>query len=191
MSKGGDIVDRIIQQLKEPSWWFTAFFVAIIASLLAGFLKDALTRWMAGAFGWYGKRKESSLALREYSLEFLTTDPIFATLYSVRLILKSLALLFCLGMFTAIPVWADLTLSSPSFYNWVWTGLSRQHATVFAKIQFVSLGVVSVLLCFITASDWALFLKAYVHRFSRLVQGKRALVSGSPGSKTHDERLNP
>lgn len=33
---------QIFESLRDPSWWFTAFFIAIISSVIAGFAKDYL-----------------------------------------------------------------------------------------------------------------------------------------------------
>ena len=33
---------QILEYLSDPSWWFTAFFIAIISSVIAGFAKDYL-----------------------------------------------------------------------------------------------------------------------------------------------------
>jgi hypothetical protein len=33
---------QIFEYLRDPSWWFTAFFIAIISSIIAGFAKDYL-----------------------------------------------------------------------------------------------------------------------------------------------------
>lgn len=41
-------MEDIINNLKSPSWWFTAFFVAILASVIAGFLKDKIASLIGG-----------------------------------------------------------------------------------------------------------------------------------------------
>ncbi|MEL6128821.1 MAG: hypothetical protein AAFP00_03440 [Bacteroidota bacterium] len=33
-------MDKILELLKDPSWWFSALFIAIMASVIAAFLKD-------------------------------------------------------------------------------------------------------------------------------------------------------
>jgi hypothetical protein len=33
---------QIFEYIRDPSWWFTAFFIAIISSVIAGFAKDYL-----------------------------------------------------------------------------------------------------------------------------------------------------
>jgi hypothetical protein len=37
-------MDAIFKNLQDPSWWFTAFIVGIIASVVAGFTKDYLEK---------------------------------------------------------------------------------------------------------------------------------------------------
>ncbi|MFL6207786.1 MAG: hypothetical protein ACJ74W_02985 [Pyrinomonadaceae bacterium] len=35
-------LDKILENTRDPSWWFTALFIAIIASLLAAYIKELL-----------------------------------------------------------------------------------------------------------------------------------------------------
>jgi hypothetical protein len=65
-------MDQVLKDLAEPRWCFSAFVVAILASLLAGFLKDALSRLLARSFAilalpsdfWYEKKELTLNSLR-------------------------------------------------------------------------------------------------------------------------------
>ena len=41
-------MDEITNRLKIPGWWFTAVVVSTLASLAAGYLKDAILAALAG-----------------------------------------------------------------------------------------------------------------------------------------------
>lgn len=54
-------MDKIIENIKDPAWWFSAFFIAIIASIVAGFAKDRIERF-AGKFLSLNKQRQTARA---------------------------------------------------------------------------------------------------------------------------------
>lgn len=78
-------MQSIISSLKDPAWWFTAFVVGIIVSVVAGFLKD----WVSGVFSKYSERFRESrkvkAAHREELFEALATNDVYLILSMIRL----------------------------------------------------------------------------------------------------------
>ena len=50
-------MDKILEHIQDPSWWFSAFFVAILASILAAFVKD----WVAVFISHFSKRTSGGI----------------------------------------------------------------------------------------------------------------------------------
>ena len=96
----------IWKNLSDPSWWFTAFFVAIIASLIAGFLQARVQRLFARTWDWYRDRKSANLAALDSLSDSLSEDPQYLSLtmhrMNTRLILWSLSMIIFLASPTAL-----------------------------------------------------------------------------------------
>ncbi len=67
-------MEAIVDNLKDPSWWFSAFFVAIIASIIAAFLKERMEKWLGNTFSSLKSWRVQREAERSKVIEALLTD---------------------------------------------------------------------------------------------------------------------
>jgi len=165
-------MDQIFKDLADPRWWFTAFFVAIVASLLAGFLKDAVTRWLSSTSAWYRQRKAATLSRQEQKLELLVAQPTLLTLHTMLGSVTLLFFFFCFGMFLLLPVWTDLMNSSPSFSSWILLrtlpGSDREIWVSTVKLLIIILGAMSLLTGFVAMSELSVSARAYRRLYDRM-----------------------
>jgi hypothetical protein len=85
---------RILEYLKDPSWWFTALFVGMIASLLAGYLKD----WIPLVASQYSvtarRRRRKRLVRMARQIIRIKRDPRLLLSHMARLIIDFIFILF-------------------------------------------------------------------------------------------------
>jgi len=68
-------MDAIIQQLKDPGWWFTAVFVGIVGSIIAGFCQNRISAWAARYSVAAKERRQRKLKEAEERIRFLVENP--------------------------------------------------------------------------------------------------------------------
>jgi hypothetical protein len=108
-------VQSIWTNIHDPGWWFTAFFVAIIASLIAGYLKEPLANWFAQTFGWYRNRRQRAADRRTALVNALAADPIFLSIHTTTTAIRVVLFLFASLLFFLVPIWSEAMFSSPIF----------------------------------------------------------------------------
>src|SRR4029077_1440781 len=145
---------------------------------MAGFLKDATSRWLSRASASYRSRKARSLAERERMLSLLVAEPVFLALTTLRSFF--LLLMFCVafGIFIFLPVWTDSTTKSTAFASWAWPGLSPSSAVLISKIYIVASGMISIVCGFMAMSEWSIASTAY-WRLCRQLQSKYSAVKNN------------
>ena len=88
-------MNSIVTNLLDPSWWFTAVVVAILASIIAAFGKDYIERRFNIFIAWSADRREDKANRREAVIaawsktEALLIILLLRMLYSVLLCLTS------------------------------------------------------------------------------------------------------
>jgi hypothetical protein len=141
----------ILANLRDPAWWFSAFFVAIVASLLAGFVKDRIAKALEKYWSWYRGRRRARSAQRLLVIDELAAHPEYLALEVGRT--TNLTLLW-IG--TVV-----LFLAGPSFLATVPTSERTVLEAGFVRWGVVVLGIVSVMMGFRLASRVALVADAY------------------------------
>src|SRR5437588_6631566 len=82
-------MDDILHHLKDPSWWFTAFFVAILASVIAAYLREYIGKGLAFFSGHFRIRRDRRLAkLDHIARSIAASEPLLIIEF-----LRSIALL--------------------------------------------------------------------------------------------------
>jgi hypothetical protein len=66
---------RIIDLIRMPEWWFSAVFIAIIASVIAAFAKDWISRGLSAISQAYRTRATLREAMREEKAAVLAAHP--------------------------------------------------------------------------------------------------------------------
>ncbi len=101
-------MQSIFSSIKDPAWWFTVFFIGIIVSVAAGFLKD----WIAGAFAKYSRtlreHRRAKAQRREALFEALAANEAFLILSMVRLMGLVVLSFLIMGVYFCLPVMAEL-----------------------------------------------------------------------------------
>ncbi len=97
-------MEDIANNLKDPSWWLSVFFMAILASLIAGFLKDKIERWIGGLFSglrvWRAKRE----AEREKVIEALVTNDTYLHIALFKVVIGLLLFAISVVLYSTAPV---------------------------------------------------------------------------------------
>jgi len=89
-------MEKIVSFLKDPAWWFTAVFIAIIASLAAGFSKDAVQNIFAKFSKTYQIKRDERERKFQIEVEALLRDKeymIFTFLRSLTQIVACMTLI--------------------------------------------------------------------------------------------------
>jgi hypothetical protein len=73
-------MNGILSNLRDPSWWFTAIFVTIIAGVAAGFLKETLEKLISASSSGYKSWTSARAKAREDVVRALAENPQFLAL---------------------------------------------------------------------------------------------------------------
>jgi hypothetical protein len=68
-------MNGVINNIKDPSWWFTAVIVAIFASLFAAYIKDLIGRGIASLSGKYNRRRQEQQEREKKLVADIADDP--------------------------------------------------------------------------------------------------------------------
>jgi len=99
-------LEKIISYLKDPAWWFTAVFIAILVSLAAGFLKDAVRNLAARLSTTYRVKKIQEDKEFERELDALLKDQSYMIVTFLRCLMQIMAVFCLLTMFTVVGVFS-------------------------------------------------------------------------------------
>ena len=116
-------MDEIVKALKSPVWWFSACFVAILASLVAGYLKDWCSLGAASLSSRMRQRRRRQLRKDARLLRKLRKDRALLSAYGVSVVFNfvvtSTAILFaviapiCIYFYHTHPEWDFLPQAAP------------------------------------------------------------------------------
>lgn len=67
-------MDQILNDLKNPAWWFSAFVFATIVNVMAGFVKDRVGSYLARYSDAVRQRRAAYLEKRAAAIETLSSD---------------------------------------------------------------------------------------------------------------------
>lgn len=88
-------MEKIWKSLVDPSWWFTTFFIAVIASLLAAYAKDILSLPLSALSKKYKAWQEKVRAKEHAEQELTAKNPVLLVILFGRLLLDLVLLTFC------------------------------------------------------------------------------------------------
>src|SRR5689334_9102938 len=101
----GDNMASILAELREPGWWFSVVLVAIVASVIAGFLKDIIARRLSKTSTWFRRRAQLSAAKQESIIQVLVAHPDVLSSFGIETILDMFVFGFATMNFMVQPVW--------------------------------------------------------------------------------------
>jgi hypothetical protein len=70
-------MNAILSNLQDPSWWFTAIFVTIVAGVASGFLKEKLEKLVSSSSSRYKSWTSARAQARENVIRVLADNPQF------------------------------------------------------------------------------------------------------------------
>lgn len=109
---GTSEMQQILIYVKDPGWWFSAFFVAIIASVIAGFAKDRVASIIGSLSESHRARQLANVERRRKMVAALAENEGFLILTMIRTSTLTLFSLLVFVIFLASP------MLSMMFSNW-------------------------------------------------------------------------
>jgi len=94
---------RIIELIKMPEWWFSAVFIAIIASVIAAFTKDWISRGLSFVSQAYKTRASLREAAREEKAAVLAAHPELLIIEFIRAVAQIILIGFLAALFISQP----------------------------------------------------------------------------------------
>uniref|UniRef100_UPI004055DDF0 hypothetical protein n=1 Tax=Candidatus Electronema sp. TaxID=2698783 RepID=UPI004055DDF0 len=149
-------MNSIITNLSDPSWWFTAFFIAIVASVIAGFLKDKISELLGNAFSGLRRWREGSKAKRDEVVNVMISNQMYFTISLFVMVLKVVMLGISVTMYFTWPI---MVVIMPQKFNMVFD-------LDFLAILFLILGGVTIFVSYKTSATVSLVLDA-IHEFRK------------------------
>jgi len=135
-------MEQIVAYIKDPAWWFSAFFIAIIASVVAGFAKDRIERGLGylsnRAREWQQRKSEE----REKVIRALAQNEGFLIITMVRATGLSLMALGVFTLFLLSPMWSEITQSWCAAFPSIPCMLGERSVSLLASIAYGLLAVV-------------------------------------------------
>ena len=147
-------MDAIANNLSDPSWWFSAFFVAIIASVVAGFLKDRIERLISKVSDSFRRRRAAALEQRTKTIEVLVDNPTYLSFALHRANLRLVLCAMTTLLFVSTPILLYVTPRSDETLIWLGQKDFARH------VLMPMLGLVSVLAGFRAATTLSIVLEA-------------------------------
>ncbi len=147
-------MDAITKNLFDPSWWFSAFFVAIIASVAAGFLKDRIERFISKVSDSFRRRRATALELRTKTIEALVENPTYLSFALHRATLRLVLWVMATLLFVSTPILLYVTPQSDD--TLMWLGQKELARNVLMPL----LGVASAFIGFRTATTLSIVVEA-------------------------------
>lgn len=146
-------MENIVDNLKDPSWWFTAFFIAIIASVVAGFLKDRIANAFGGLSENMRARKARNRERQELVIGALLNNEAYLNIALFRGIVSLILFAISVVLYSGAPVLLSMVPQEESTSEIFDKGLMVWG--VFMPI----LGVFSMIIGFKSASRMSLLFK--------------------------------
>ncbi|MNJ53592.1 hypothetical protein D3C77_489890 [compost metagenome] len=135
----------IVENLKDPSWWFSAFFIAIVASVIAGFAKDRLGVLAASLSSSMKLRQEKRLIAKKAQIEQLVENETLLILKSIKAGVGAIFSFQIFIMFLLSPMWTEVMINWCSAASFDPTcKLNPQSLAILASFVFGLLCVYSV-----------------------------------------------
>jgi hypothetical protein len=152
-------MDAITSHLRDPGWWFSAFFVAIIASVIAGFLKDRIERLLPNLSSRFSVWRAARATARAALIELLSDNHSLLTIAYFRAVVGLVLYVMTLLLFFMTPIFDELLSNSGTVL-----GIDRKF--ILSNILFPFVGVLAIVQGFRAAARLSLVGKAW-REFSR------------------------
>jgi hypothetical protein len=106
-------MDSIFKLINDPSWWFTAVFIGILASLGASYFRDGISLVAARMSKVLRARRATRLAKEQSRISFLAAHPNLLLMQILRVILLFICFLAQVGMYLLLPMFIESVSKTP------------------------------------------------------------------------------
>jgi MFS family permease len=151
-------MQHILDNLKDPSWWFSAFFIAILASVLAAYLKDWLSALFSGMSRRYRRWRCGQLRKSARIIRNIERDDAYFVFFAMRQF--TMALLWC---FTAFAYMLSLQQEQRTLWISIFSRIAMLVFQVWFYFQFIT-----------SATEFSRGLKRYKRRKGLYDSSKKA-----------------
>lgn len=77
-------MQHIVEFTKDPGWWFSAVFIAILAAVLAAYIKDWFGNFLSALSLRYRTRRRNKLRKSALTIRNIARDPGYMVFFAVR-----------------------------------------------------------------------------------------------------------
>lgn len=154
-------MENIANNLKDPSWWFTAFFVAIFASVIAGFLKDKIASMLGGLSKNLRAWKEKKEKEQEEIIEAIKNNDMYMNIARFRGVVALILFAISVVIYsTSVVIYSTTPVMLSMASQDLATHISIDRGLMVWNVFTPIFGIVSVLVAFKTTSRLSLIFKA-------------------------------
>jgi spore maturation protein SpmA len=100
-------MNTILSNLRDPSWWFTAIFVTIIAGVASGFLKEKIEKLISCISSHYKSWASARVEARENIVRALAENAQFLTLAYISVVAGLLVHVLAVIMYLVTTLFFD------------------------------------------------------------------------------------
>lgn len=154
-------MEQISAHIKDPAWWFSAFFIAIIASVVAGFAKDyiqaALSRFSTRAT----VRQAERVIRQERVFVALEENGTFLILTMLRATVMLIMMTFSTTLFVLSPMWPEILTTLCSINPGNAGCYEPQKAKMLSFFASVGFGFTAMLTSFSAVTIFSTAMKGY------------------------------
>jgi len=100
-------MNNILTNLHDPSWWFTAIFITIIAGVASGFLKEKIEKLISSLSSRYKSWASATAEARENVVRVLADNPQFLALAYIGVVAGLLIHVLAVIMYLVATLFLD------------------------------------------------------------------------------------
>jgi hypothetical protein len=154
-------MEQIVTYVKDPAWWFSAFFIAIIASVIAGFTKDRIERGLASLFVWARAYQKERAERRQAVIDALAHNETFLIISMIRGLAFTGIFFGAVLLFVLSPMWIELQKTVCETIVASVDPTCHGNPRVVALLAFVGFGVLAMVVGFTGGVVMNLTMKGY------------------------------
>jgi hypothetical protein len=141
-------MDSIFKLIKDPSWWFTAVFIAILASVAASYFRDGISSVAARMSKVLRARRVTRLANESSRILFLAAHPSLLLMEMLHTTLLFICFLSQVGMYLMLPAFINIVSNTPELMRFDFFSPSPD---TFRKVNLIWVPIMGV-----SASYWGI-----------------------------------
>jgi hypothetical protein len=154
-------MDKIWTDLLDPSWWFTAFFIAVIASIIAAYAKDVINALLSATSKRYKRWYEKVRARELKEIEQVANNPPLLIILFGETLFALVEIVLCMVVYVFLSVSATQST--------ILTFLSQRPPTPLVSYTSAALMMVpiSIYFSYLLGTRFRKFRKAYKSHLRR------------------------